>query len=71
MVSDQLRCEGGPSAVLLVNLWMTPCQCSHPMLEHDIIDRGKKKGTRSWCMTTEGTKKCPCMLYADAGSTPT
>jgi len=61
---DQMRCEGGPTAVLLVNLWMTPCACGHVMLEHDIIDVGKKKGQRSGCMTTERSGKCPCKVYS-------
>ena len=66
-MSDPQRCEGGPSAVLLVNLWMTPCTCGHVMLEHDLADpRTKRKGLRTECLTTERDGKCGCTLYTAA-----
>jgi hypothetical protein len=65
-MSDPQHCEGGPQALARVKLWMTPCTCTHPMVEHDIIDQGKRKGQRSGCLRTDGTAKCGCTLYRPA-----
>jgi len=66
-MTDQMRCVGGPAALAAVKLWMTPCQCGHVMLEHDLADpRTKRKGVRTECLTTERSGKCGCTIYVPA-----
>src|SRR5690349_23539735 len=43
-VSDPQRCEGGPAALALVREWMRLCVCSHPQVEHEIVERGRNRG---------------------------
>ena len=65
-MSDPQACRGGPDALAAVAAWMRLCVCSHPQVEHDIIDAGRKKGQRSGCLTTEGKTKCECKVYSPA-----
>lgn len=64
-MSDAQRSWVGPQEALAkVAEWMRLCECGHVQVEHDIADpRTKRKGLRTECLTTEGTKKCGCKLY--------
>lgn len=66
IMSDPQRCEGGPSALALVAAWMHPCTCSHPQIEHEIVDVGKRKGERSWCTRATARGMCGCTIFTPA-----
>lgn len=65
-VTDAQRSWAGPGETLAkVAEWMRLCRCGHVQVEHDIADpRTKRAGLRTACLTTEGTVKCPCVLYS-------